>query len=58
MVKQVSYDKDIKIKKNKIIKYKSIIGESEMTEELLNYITMIYIFIIFLIMDIFKYLFN
>lgn len=42
---------------SKIIKYKSTIGESEMSEELLNYFTMFYIFCIFLILDILKYIF-
>ena len=43
---------------NKLIKYKSKVGESEMTEELLNYFTMFYIFCIFLLLDILKYIFN
>ena len=42
----------------KLVKYKSKIGESEMTEELLNYVTMIYIFLVFLILDVLKYIFN
>jgi hypothetical protein len=43
---------------SKIIKYKSKIGESEMTEELLHYLTLFYIFCIFLILDILKYIFT
>ena len=46
------------MKMNKLIKYKSKVGESEMTEELLNYFTMFYIFCIFLLLDILKYIFN
>lgn len=42
----------------KPIKYKSKVGESEMTEELLNYITLFYIFLVFLILDVLKYIFN
>jgi hypothetical protein len=49
---------DTKMKNNRVIKYNSRVGESEMTEELFNYVTMIYIFIIMLIMDILKYIFN
>lgn len=42
----------------KIVKYKSKVGESEMTEELLHYITLFYIFCIFFILDVLKQIFN
>lgn len=42
----------------KLVKYKSKIRESEMTEELLQYITLFYLFCVFLILDILKHIFN
>lgn len=43
---------------SKLVKYKSKIGESEMTEELLQYITLFYIFCVFLILDVLKHIFS
>lgn len=42
----------------KLVKYKSKVGESEMSEELLHYLTLFYIFCVFLILDVLKYIFT
>lgn len=42
----------------KIVKYKSKVGESEMNEELLHYLTLFYIFCVFLILDVLKHIFS
>ena len=43
---------------SKLVKYKSKVGESEMSEELLHYLTLFYIFCVFLILDVLKYIFS
>jgi hypothetical protein len=66
MIKYKKYDKmdnkTIQIPNNKMkilkTKPKSKIGESEFTEELETYVTLLYLFFVILILDVLKYIFN